>query len=1191
MKRFPIRSLTVLAVLASASAAMALPTYAPPAQEPLGRMRKVDVPRRWSGIGGENDGIRKSASHSTPQSDEFQYIYGPDGSIWYATAQYDTETVELEGGFATEDLIKGYTFTVYDSKFNEIGSIHDDIRLEGDEYKCARVMLDVTITQKFFNLDARYEAMVAVCMNMPDYSVSTRTMVYSIGGERENGCDKVLMTIPGYAIDAVDTATDPWGENYFISFLTEHTPDPEGDYPDYMSYLAEFGQVVTTYKKAGMNPEPSVVNVHEVKNLMLPGDQMSSPMLISKSDGGKLTLVFSQYEKSFFVDPTGMGDDDGMTPDNSLQIDVYQLPSNSSSEMNLISSTRIPADQELDNPDVFYTFYGIGTFRYDKDVDYGHYTADGSPAFVVTIDKYLLSDDDRYRSSYVVYDSEGNILGTLAADTYNYIELSDVPGEEPQVMFVYKGETQMTFEFVDLYSCNVVTSIDQVQDGFVLSGSVDRVPTAGGYHYAISYAQGISDDEGDMHTLIGWFGQDGMLERVDNLNVGKDVQLAQVYIEANALSPYVFNTDTDLEYMVLVKRGMGEDDANLALTEELMIVAPGREPVCTFLPEEEKGRLASIFLFGESERMLVLTYIDTHRICADAYELPFTRFQGGEGTAASPYLVATAGDLLQMASFPSAHFRLVNDLDCAGERFFSVHDFTGSLDGAGHTIYNLGLAGSDNTSLFASAFRATFKDLNFYNASMYLEGGSDAALLVGTATMCEIDNVNVRRLTASGDDFRGTFGGIAGHLWSTSKLTRSAVTYSVVRLPQAETVGGVVSEMRTGSVVDACLFTGNIDADNTVGGIAGSTTTGDETISDCRVSANIAARNTVGGVVGYLNRSKVKNNFVEGFLAVSEPSKWTKALSLGGIAGELHADWEGTANVPVVNNVVALDCLSYPALDIAEDYPHQTATVHRVVGRTSYNEEPEITGTNPDGTPVYKDPLMEGGILSNLVINTLPTVDTDFSETSMEGTSVDRDGLDAALLGQYGFAFGDTVDRPWLLTSPGYMKLFFEKSLFAYATSYNVKVDHEFDVLIEVIDASNSDVTFTYPEELLELEEMYDMEGEIDGTSSSTMRCYRFYALKEGDATITATMGDETVECMIHIEGYSKVESVEDEITLRYENGLIQAPGCDIEIYSLAGIQVKKTSESVDATSLPTGTYVAIARTSGGETKILKFRR
>lgn len=1192
MKRFLIKSLAALAFLSVVSDAMALPSLRADSKVPLSRMRKVQSPERWSDVIGHNPTIKKAAEHSVDQSDDFQYIYGPDGSIWYATVKYDIETVELEGGYATEDLIKGYTFTIYDSKFNEVGTIHDVIRFEEGEYKCARVMLDVTVTQKFFNLDGRYEAMVAVCMNAPDYSVNTRTLVYSIGGEKEDGCDKVIMTIPGYSIDAIDTSPDPWGENYFISFLTETAPDPEVEYTDYMEYLAEFGQVVTTYKKAGMNPAPTVVHTHEIKNLMLPGDQMSSPMVLSKSVDGRLTLIFSQYEKSFLVDPTGMGGNDEMTPDNSLLIDVYQLHSNTSTEMEHISTTRIEALQDQENPDVYYTFYGIGTFRFDNDVDLEHYTADGKPAFVVTIDKYLLSDDDQYRSSYCVYNADGEKIKTIAEDSYNFTELSDIPGEEPQVMFVYKRDDQMIFEFVDIYSGEAKSTMSQVQDGFVLNGSVDRVPTAGGYHYAMYYANGISDENGDMFALVGWFDKYGLLERVDRINTGQNVQLARVYIDGAALSPYVFNTDRDLEYMVLVKRGSGEENtSDYSLTEELMIVAPGKEAVRTFYPDESKGHLAQVFLFGEQEKMLVISYLDNHKVCADGFELPFTRFQGGDGSETSPYLIATAGDLQQIASCPTSNFRLVSDIDCTGESFNSVHDFSGSLDGAGHSIFNLHLYGSRNTALFASAFKSTFKDINFSYPSMSISGDGDAALLVGTATMCNIDNVKVRGMNVSGDDFSGTFGGIVGHLWSMSGLTRTSLTQSSVVLPKAETIGGVAGELRTGSVVDACVFSGIIEGDNTVGGIVGSTTTGDETISNCRTSAFVKAKHTVGGIVGYLNRTKVTHCFVEGELEAYEPSKWTKALSLGGIAGELHADWEGKSNVPVVYNVVALDQLSYPSLNMSESYPHQCATVHRVVGRTSYNEEPEVSGTNPDGSTAYKDPLLESGICNNIVVSSLPIVDPDFSETSVEGTSVDRNAIDESLLAEYGFGLGDSLEAPWRLTSPGFMKLFFENVLSIHSSAYDVNVEDEFSVLVETIDRPNSGVEFSYPEDMLKLVGSYVMEPEIDGWSTVETTCYNFEAVKPGDAVVTAMLGDEKVECLIRISGTGAVEIIETGVGIKYAEGWIAAPGSSLEIYSLSGSKVMSGRESIDVSCLSAGTYIAVAHTSDGTVKTLKFQR
>lgn len=1189
MKQLLLKSFAVLTVAGGfATDAYCFPKLPRDADNPFLRMRKAS-PRHAFQTGNERRGAKRTAPTQTlPASDSYQYVFGPDGSDWFATCDWDVEIHELEGGLATEKLIKGYTFTIYDHEMKKVGSIHDTIEFEEDEIRCADAMLGIDITKKFFNYDDKYEVMVSLCMNKPDYTMNIRTKVYSIGGEKEDGNDKAIQVIAGYPVDAINSATTSWDENFYISFLTEIEPDPDGDYAEYIDFLAAYKQEVTTYSKAGLSGGIKEVFRHQTPMLNLPGDQMSCPMFLSRIVDGNLTMMFQQYEKPFFIDPTGMGGNEDVTPDNNLVLDIYQLRGDYTKTMEHLSTTKIPTiPSDADN--ALYTYYGAGNLRYNEDFDFEHYSSDGRPAFIVSVDEYQIDDDDNYNSSYYVYDADGNRIKTLSENTFTFVNLSDLPGHEPQTMFVHTGD-EWTFEFVDLYSAETVTTVDQMYRGYGLSTSIDRVATKEGYQYAAATSNGIADEEEKvLYAPVIWLDSDGEMIRIDKVPVGKGVELARFYIASEALSPYVFNTDKDLEYMLLVKRRV--DGAN-ELREEFMIATAEKGVIRTFLPTSELGDIHTVTLLPGATSQLWMTYVKESQYTSVAYDLPFTKFAGGAGTPDDPYLIATAGDFKQITASPAASYRLTADIDCAGMTLPVVANFQGILDGDGHTVRNMTLYGDDNVALFKECNGATVKNINFYDTRISISGNGDGAVITSSAIASKFDNIHIRRLDVAGTGFTGQFAGICCRSWSKTSISECELADATINLPQANGVGGIAGDMRTGASISACSFSGSITGATTIGGIAALTTSGDEVITDCHVDADLKALNTVGGIVGFLDRSKVTHCHVEGTIEATTPSQWTKALAAGGIAGELEGDWEGKAGVSVSGNLIGISAIIVPELDLKEDYPHQLATVHRVVGRTSYNAEPrEDENGNPTDEVIY-----ENGVTNNLVLSTLYVIDADFDEKSIEGTSVDKYELTAdQLRSNLGFAYGNEATSPWDIQSwPEYApKLYYETSILITESDINATVDDVFNIEIAIL----SRIPVTEDELLGDFMCDYDMEVmEMTGGMNfdgKTM-AIEFKALKEGSTSFSTSMMGSSATCNVHITKQENVavDGIEESPDgLRYADGLVTAPGCLISIYDMNGRLLLSGEDRINTECLSAGIYIAVGNNAYGRKSTIKFTR
>lgn len=191
----------------------------------------------------------------------------------------------------------------------------------------------------------------------------------------------------------------------------------------------------------------------------------------------------------------------------------------------------------------------------------------------------------------------------------------------------------------------------------------------------------------------------------------------------------------------------------------------------------------------------------------------------GTGTAADPYLVATAADLAAVGSAPSAHYRQAADLDLAGDwapiAGPAGEPFSGVYDGAGHVVRGLRVRapGGFRAGLFAHVQGGEVRDLGVEGADCHVGryGGALAGQVSGGGA--------VRRCYATGAvrGDRQEVGGLVGELtagvvedsWTdvlvvqTSDSTASSVYY-----------GGLVGDPALpGGVVRRCYALGRARSD------------------------------------------------------------------------------------------------------------------------------------------------------------------------------------------------------------------------------------------------------------------------------------------------------------------------------------------------------------------------------------------
>lgn len=1164
-----------------------------------GRMSRMDIPFKDKKAATLTAMMNKSGLKKAPESESvftgieyFDYLEAPDGSVWYATGEFDFETISHEA--YTQKTLKGFKYTIYDSYFQKIGEIKDVIEYKDDEVRAVQYEIASVVTQKFFNYDNNYEVIFSLGMNTTSYENRYYSYAYSIGGEKDaDGNDVPIMEFQGTLCDAVDSSTDSWSENFYLSFSYEEKDESKVDSENYLDYLSTFKMVIDTYKKASYSGGPTRIAQKKIRLMDLPGDQMSTSPMLSFASEGKAYFVYQQYEKSFFVDPTGWTDE-SLSEDNHLIVEINSIGAYDQAlkEEKRIS---IPTDQTFGDDKVLCTYYGAGHLGYNEDI-----VKDGDDyKVVIAKQKYISGNDDATTDSYYIYNSDGEVEKTLAEDIVGFMGLSDVPGYDHQYMFITVTNMGYMLSFVDVPSGDVAAMFTNIVDGYSLSSYVDRVPAALGYKYAFKAMNPISEDGCSIERVV-WLDADGKVIGVDKINLGKDVANAMMLMSQNVLSPYYCNTDDEHEYMFFIKKyrpnGAAGTDTHMVIT-----AANSYDVLLDLTADAEKGELRQVApVTMPQNNTLLAIYEKNNAYNVDAYSLPFTRFVGGDGTVDNPYLIATPGDFREIGKSLSSHYRIVNDIDFSEYTMSTFKGaFVGSVDGGGYTLSNIDLTGLTGIFDYLSE-GASVKNLNLYKVKVDCSGSSLAGTLASSALGTKIDNVHVYALDAKASDDTSTdFGGIVGRATNFSVISNSSVN-GVIDMP-GSSVGGIVGETRTSSSVKASSFIGTIIGATEVGGIVGSASNSGDSFTDCHVDAALTARNTVGGIAGASSRAAITRCYVEGSIkAVGGEARWyDNGPCAGGVVGSLGADTgnsslpEGDGSSekvnPITNCFVNLSSLEGYTPELPEEYPGQQATIHRIAGRSNANYEPDIVGEDEDWNPIYGDPRGEESAISNnyaVASLALGAEDATAEHNTVEGKSVDASELSAEWFkNTLGLVYGTSVDAPWRDVADNDPALYHEAASIIDPVEISVMEGNEFDINVFLVRA----VPFTEEEFIDNFTYECSDESVVDMTGSMNyadgVAAIGFKALKPGKATITM-FGSKCEVTVIHDEtlGIGNIaDASEGVVVIAGTNSITvknAAEGAAVEVYTLAGVKVFATVATgaadinVDVTS---GLYIVKA--------------
>ena len=306
----------------------------------------------------------------------------------------------------------------------------------------------------------------------------------------------------------------------------------------------------------------------------------------------------------------------------------------------------------------------------------------------------------------------------------------------------------------------------------------------------------------------------------------------------------------------------------------------------------------------------------------------------GEGTEASPYILKTAQDIVDMRSLAKlggeTWFKMANDIDMTPVTNWVPVNFDGTFsrqihfDGNNKTISNFAPAtwkylaepeeGSESTELVETDSRyhslfgvlyGSVKNLTINNVTIT---GSNACGVIGGYVGTEgkpgsVENVTITNATVTVTSTGDRAGGVCGNAKeATFKNVSFQGSVSTSYSKDASRSGGFAGHTEITAVFENCSADVRVTGEsNDVGGFVGKTT-GNVEFEKCNVKAvvnfNAITQNRCGGFIGWnaATESTITDCHV---LAGSSITSTTTGPYLGGFIG--YADADATTKVEIAN--------------------------------------------------------------------------------------------------------------------------------------------------------------------------------------------------------------------------------------------------------------------------------------------------
>ena len=527
------------------------------------------------------------------------------------------------------------------------------------------------------------------------------------------------------------------------------------------------------------------------------------------------------------------------------------------------------------------------------------------------------------------------------------------------------------------------------------------------------------------------------------------------------------------------------------------------------------------------------------------------------------------------------------DMSKAAQWWTPVKNFTGSLDGDGHTIYNLGVKTTeDHTGLFGTLdLNGVAKNLIFVNPTVEVTNTNQFAGVLagetnytydGKGKATNVDSIFVYGAKIEGDD--QTFiaaGGLVGSANLKTKINNCSFQGEIT-LPNSENVGGIVGQTRSGSSVNACYANVNATAKTVLGGIVGIAGTPHDycKFTNCEVRGQLTAENAVGGFVGDNYFNEISNVVSHADIVATKKSAWN-GYAAGGIIGVMESAWNGGSGF-------AKNCVFDGSVKVLQDGEeiNAPATVHQIAGKTIADDEYSAGET----------PAKETRLSGNYTTNNVGSTDA----TSVDGAYKAAQEMGKDFFTGMGYAYGSSLAEPWKEDGSKIPTLYFNNIAKAFAVSAD-------DVTVGTTDEGAAVVKVSvYGLENPDLESDLEVSstpnaavslGETHGNSIDLI----IKGKKQGAAVVTVNFGEfsATIHVTVLKNFVSGIESVEaaETLVIKAADGQISAEGANaIWVYSVNGKLVGKTSGAAFSTSgLTSGLYIVKATDKAGHKATAKF--
>lgn len=1082
-------------------------------------------------------------------------LEAPDGKTWHYTQSFSMSTVNMY-------YYGGSVITLYDNNNQKVCDVTVTIP---DTDKVNQIQPFGKITKSFFDkTTSTSEFMVLIHKILQPGVATSDIVVFNTKGEevmRFSNVDSATLLSVG---------ANDWDrkERLAIGATVERTVDG----------VTETMSEITVYRKATYSDGTTDTLVAE-HTFSCPNDN------VQYSDGkifhmqylnDEFHYVFSHYEKPFVESYDPQEGTMTYTEDNYFVTEVY----NQSFERK--AQVRVPIVNEGFMP----TMYGFGIFS-NYDLSVGMFDGTDNLNIIMTGYDYEISNDS-YIYKFDVYNAAGEKIKTITDNVGDWMQLGSIAGKEEQFAFLKtQSSGEQVFEMIDVPSCKLVQIITATLDGKLISSNIDRYPSGDSYQYVIGMGQGESDAEGNVIAVIGWFNKDLTLDRYVRFNIGKNGELFTPIIMTEYLDPYIFDTDDEHEYIFIKK--VKRDDSDV-IDNILTVANEDGTSICEFKGDDTIGSYygGTLIDLGTTSPVLFVYYRNTanDNFRLDFYNLPFTRFAGGEGTADNPYLVSTVGDMRQIGAESSAHYRMVNDIDMGVGGVWTPVELKGGFDGDGHTLLNMNAAGeADYCGLFSTVSgsseteKAYVRNLVLRNPRIApTDAASGAGAVAGSVMAADLHNIYVTDPYFEWNtSYATTIGGIAGNITLYSNISDCGVWRMESNNPESTTVGGIVGNMGNTSNIARCFASINATARYYLGGILGQSSgySSEGSVKDCHAEVELKGENTIGGIIGSSNRIAVKNCYATGSIVATSPesSDYNQGYySTGGIIGNIATEY--SSSTKIIDGCVA-------NVDIAIEDENTTtgkvAAVHRIIGFSG----------NELGTPSAREKgIANCYAATEMTINGVGVTSDD--ATTTEGASIDLSSMNKEFFEGIAYVYGTDATAPWV--DADLPMLYFEvdtKEIYFANTEETIDPGKTTTLTLCASNGSLEGVEVTSSnEEVITIENV-----EVAGL----MAFVTIKAVANGVANLTANLGSKTARCFVTAGDAAVGQITASPISIRYNGSEVSLTGAQaarISVYNMSGALVAQTSaNTLSLMPLSRGIYIVRATDINGNIATRKIIR